>query len=518
MIKRLLWSLAGANIFILKMCPSDQNKFLRIGLTILLTGIFAGITAGWAIYSSLKGNIVAGILIGIIWGVTIMNIDSLIVSTIKMDGTLWDKVKVASIRIILAIFIGIVIARPFELKLFEEEIKDKLVEIEMEKCSNRNVKIVDNLDSEIEGLENQLRQLEQDFSDIKKEIDCHNQWATKEEKMPRKRKTTFLCNGKPYPISPRPSRGPITDSILSKINELTDEKNKILKDINSIKQQITAKKSNVTNLSSDCSQADIKRQIDTSTVSILKANYTLNRLIAEGYGNKHTNKVPVNGVSQDTTINRDTTTSNKNTVDVVIDESENKNGGIAIMIFFITLLIVFVETAPILVKLMQSEGEYERKLKEFDDFIKNDTTTYLKLIEKYPFLPARKEYLRNFKNNKGIYESLVQESLAINEINLDIQSQLEILQEKLSTQKENEKSINSEVLEQIKTRQINIVNKLLDAWETNVLEDLDKNPEKYFTASSNNANKDSIPDDKATNKVNNKKPKNKSQDVDWDKI
>ncbi|MEM4326434.1 MAG: DUF4407 domain-containing protein, partial [Candidatus Pacearchaeota archaeon] len=62
-IKEFFWFLAGAEVFILKDCPTAQNKFLRTGIIIFLIGIISGISAGYAVYGSFDGNIWASLLV-----------------------------------------------------------------------------------------------------------------------------------------------------------------------------------------------------------------------------------------------------------------------------------------------------------------------------------------------------------------------------------------------------------------------------------------------------------------------
>src|SRR5688572_1083843 len=123
-----LWWCAGAHQDILRQHPSEQTKYAGLGGVILATFVLAGLSAGYAIYS-VFGNIIWTILFAIIWGLIIFNFDRFLVSTMRKYGvTLRKQIWMAIPRIILALIIGITIARPLELKIFEKEINIKVAE------------------------------------------------------------------------------------------------------------------------------------------------------------------------------------------------------------------------------------------------------------------------------------------------------------------------------------------------------------------------------------------------------
>src|SRR5687768_12713678 len=123
-----LWWCAGAHQDILREHPSEQTKYAGLGGVILATFILAGLSAGYAIYS-VFGNFLWTFLFAIIWGLIIFNFDRFLVSTMRKYGvTRRKQIWMAVPRIILALIIGITIARPLELKIFEKEINIKVAE------------------------------------------------------------------------------------------------------------------------------------------------------------------------------------------------------------------------------------------------------------------------------------------------------------------------------------------------------------------------------------------------------
>ena len=161
---------AGINKTILKRTPTEVNKYIGIGATIFFTGVFATLAAGFALHTIFNSMWLV-IPVSLLWGLMIFNLDRFIVSTMKKKGVFWRDFATASPRIILAIIISIVIAKPMELKIFESEIESELVKMEQEtfKVQDELVKSrytanIDSLNGEIAILksENLTKQIARD--------------------------------------------------------------------------------------------------------------------------------------------------------------------------------------------------------------------------------------------------------------------------------------------------------------------------------------------------------------------
>ncbi len=125
---KFLWWCAGAHQNLLKEFPSEHTKYSGLGGVILATFILAALSGGYAIYS-VFGNITWPLVFAIIWGLIIFNFDRFLVSTMRKYGVskkkqLWMAVP----RMLLALLIGFTIARPIELKIFEKEINTRVVQ------------------------------------------------------------------------------------------------------------------------------------------------------------------------------------------------------------------------------------------------------------------------------------------------------------------------------------------------------------------------------------------------------
>jgi hypothetical protein len=130
-----LWWCAGAYQELLKDCPSEQTKYASLGGVMLATFVLAALSSGYAIYSVFNQPLWA-LLFALIWGLIIFNFDRFLVTTMRKYGVSRRKqIWIATPRIVLAFLIGLTIARPLELKIFEKE-------IDVQNTANRHQKIL----------------------------------------------------------------------------------------------------------------------------------------------------------------------------------------------------------------------------------------------------------------------------------------------------------------------------------------------------------------------------------------
>jgi len=128
MLKQFFIICSGADTDILKNSAiGEQNKYAGIGATVFFTAVMAFIASSYALYTVFD-NTFAAIGFGIIWGLLIFNLDRFIVSTIKKRNNIIDEIIQASPRLLLAVIIAVVISKPLELKIFEKEINQVLLE------------------------------------------------------------------------------------------------------------------------------------------------------------------------------------------------------------------------------------------------------------------------------------------------------------------------------------------------------------------------------------------------------
>lgn len=162
-LTRFLWRCSGANIELLEKCKTESEKYVGIGATILFTGIFAALAGGYALYTIFDHWFFA-LLFGVLWGLMIFNLDRYVVSSMRKTNGKWNELKMALPRILLTLVIAIVIAKPLELKVFEKEIDTELVVMQQEIYQEQDSLVQARFLPVIDTLESEVTQL-------KKEID-----------------------------------------------------------------------------------------------------------------------------------------------------------------------------------------------------------------------------------------------------------------------------------------------------------------------------------------------------------
>jgi hypothetical protein len=163
-LKLFFWRCSGADLSLLEKCPSESSKYAGIGATIFFTGVFAALSGAYAI-QTVFDNILVAITFGVIWGLMIFNLDRYIVSSMRKEGKFLREMLTAMPRVILAVLISIVIAKPLELKIFEKEIQPELIVMKQQALARQEL--------ELKGRFTQdQQQTREEISLLKKELEA----------------------------------------------------------------------------------------------------------------------------------------------------------------------------------------------------------------------------------------------------------------------------------------------------------------------------------------------------------
>ena len=136
-VNEFFWICSGANRHILRQCPTEYSKYFGIGGTIFFTAAMATLSGGYAFFTIFDSTKLA-VVFGIFWGLLIFNLDRFIVNTMYSDGK--HTISLSELfsglpRIIIAIFLGIVISTPLEMKIFEDRIESQIVKDNIERTN-----------------------------------------------------------------------------------------------------------------------------------------------------------------------------------------------------------------------------------------------------------------------------------------------------------------------------------------------------------------------------------------------
>lgn len=142
----------------LKRAPTETNKYAGIGGTIFFTGLLAAIAGGYALWTVFN-ELWATLLFGLIWGLMIFNLDRYIVASMKKRERFMQEFSMALPRLVLAILIAVVISKPLELQVFNKEIQAELVTMEQQVYKTQEDKVKERYQARINELNAAIAQL-----------------------------------------------------------------------------------------------------------------------------------------------------------------------------------------------------------------------------------------------------------------------------------------------------------------------------------------------------------------------
>ncbi|MEW4923788.1 DUF4407 domain-containing protein [Algibacter sp. 2305UL17-15] len=306
MLKHFFIICSGADTSILDNCsPGEQNKYAGIGATVFFTAVMAFIAGSYALYTVFD-NLFYSIIFGLIWGLLIFNLDRYIVSTIKKTGNVLNEILQASPRLILAIIIAIVIAKPLELKIFEKEINQVLLEEKNTMTLSNKNQIAQQFTPEIETLNAEINTLQNEI--INKETEVNNLYSTYISEAEGTAGTKLLGKGPVY-------------------KEKREKHDAALGDLQALKNENRAKIQAAETKIADL-KGDYNMQVITSQPIINNFDGLMARISA-------LDKLPW------------------------------------LPSFFIFLLFLAIETAPIFAKLLAPKGSYDFNLEDQEDIVKS---------------------------------------------------------------------------------------------------------------------------------------------------
>ncbi len=290
---------SGADPDLLNESPkSEQIKYAGIGGTVFFTAVMAFISGSYALYTVFD-NVYISIAFGLVWGLLIFNLDRFIVSTIKKSDSKWKELLQATPRIILAVIIAVVISKPLEMKIFEKEINQVLLEQKNELSLQNKNQIAQQYTPEIERLEREISTILNSVDSKEEEVNqLYETYIAEAEG----RKGTLLLGKGPVYKEKREKH----DALLSELQSLKKES----------KEQINEKQAAIAQL-----RTQQENQVVTSQPIIDGFDGLMARINALG--------------------------------ELAWFPS-----------FFILLLFLAIETAPVFAKIMAPKGAYDLKLEE----------------------------------------------------------------------------------------------------------------------------------------------------------
>jgi hypothetical protein len=420
-LNEFLWICAGANRPVLRQCPTEYAKYAGIGGTILFTALMAMLSGGYAFYTIFE-EVSTACFFGVFWGLLIFNLDRFMVNTMYSDGKHTiskDELLGGLPRIILAIFLGIIISVPIELRIFDDKIQSQLL-IDQGKVSDD----VRNANEELYNERNRIIELRGTYEDKLKELQTGTSdgYASRIATMERdlqvaEDKLYNETNG--TGVTKKRGYGPAAKQLQEQVDRMRlalsglREEERIAKSKNQeyINRQITSTQSYIDDL--DRQLTNVNNQIIQKENERDKATNALTGFTAR-----------LKALSEITDYNNNTT--------------------LFIARLMIMLLFITIEIIPTLFKMMMTAGPYDNLLR------------------------AEMHRIKVLSDKR------------IADINDDINTEVYITVEKNKARIESELSANKMILDKLATTQASLLEDAIERWREEEYKKIQENPSAYI--------------------------------------
>lgn len=420
-LNEFLWICAGANRPVLRQCPTEYAKYAGIGGTILFTALMAMLSGGYAFYTIFE-EVSTACFFGVFWGLLIFNLDRFMVNTMYSDGKHTiskDELLGGLPRIILAIFLGIIISVPIELRIFDDKIQSQLL-IDQGKVSDD----VRNANEELYNERNRIIELRGTYEDKLKELQTGTSdgYASRIATMERdlqvaEDKLYNETNG--TGVTKKRGYGPAAKQLQEQVDRMRlalsglREEERIAKSKNQeyINRQITSTQSYIDDL--DRQLTNVNNQIIQKENERDKATNALTGFTAR-----------LKALSEITDYNNNTT--------------------LFIARLMIMLLFITIEIIPTLFKMMMTAGPYDNLLR------------------------AEMHRIKVLSDKR------------ISDINDDINTEVYISVEKNKARIESELSANKMILDKLATTQASLLEEAIERWREEEYKKIQEDPSAYI--------------------------------------
>jgi len=114
--------LGGADNDVLNEVPEEVPRFVQMFLVLAGTALVSALSMMFALLTGVRVSIFLAIPLALVWGLIIFNLDRFLTSTMRSTKNVFRLLGLAFPRIILAALIGVVVAEPLVLQVFQNDI------------------------------------------------------------------------------------------------------------------------------------------------------------------------------------------------------------------------------------------------------------------------------------------------------------------------------------------------------------------------------------------------------------
>ncbi len=473
-VSEFMWLCSGADRRILRHCPPDHSKYVGIGGTILFTALMACLSGGYAFYTVFDNEVTA-IAFGIFWGLLIFNLDRFMVNTMYSDGLASiskEEIMSGAPRIIMAIFLGIVISTPLELKIYHNEIMIEIEKMKQDKAREYTMEALARIaanDDKIANLkaeeDNILTQPMNNGSTI---IISNNDRLNE---LNAKRNSLYaLWTQKNISYTNKANQ---STSLKEEIKELKEQikKTRNATEIETLEKQLKTKESQSAQVESQCQKLSLEKQTLSNEIAKIdaeriKISGESKDIANDDYERRKAQMAAIDKeitaiLAQNDSLHRQTMEEEHRYKDKLEKEFggfqaqlsafghlKNENTTTQMASWFIMLLFIIIETVPTFFKMMMTDGPY-------DDLMRAERHIAKVLADK-----------------------------RINDINDEINTQIDISMSRNLKSVEAEQRVNEMTVEKMAQAQAYVIQEAIDQWKLLELKKVREDPGAYLQTNS----------------------------------
>ena len=394
-VQYFFWLFSGAEINMLKDCPTDYNRQAGIGFTIFMTTVFAMLAGGYAGWYFSKSPVVA-IVFAIIWGLLIFSIDRTLVITLKKDPdnpkqNFWFQFGG---RAVLAGLIAFIISIPLELLIFRDKIEEQkmidkeatILEYRVLMGDSKGINSDKSLGDLATNSANKARENARDCATDPLYSNLENQraslapdWNAKGRKRDAviNKYNNLLRSGQPNAASAY-RRGGAYQSAIGNFNKVNSEYQGIIKEQNERCREYVTEQNKIA-IEQEGSAAELTRKVLEKSKTADKMANTLDSLQQESFIRDYI--ALENAAKRKITYVADSTQIKRGGETTYIKRTKYANEGMLFFIWLLRLLFFTIEVLPTLAKIATPAGAYDMVIKKREEDyaleLEEKTTDYL---------------------------------------------------------------------------------------------------------------------------------------------
>ncbi|MEV0353240.1 DUF4407 domain-containing protein [Nonomuraea sp. NPDC050680] len=123
----------GVDEKILASVPQERSRYTSLGGIVVSTALIAGASMLGALTLLSQASPLYLVPVAVLWGLIIANVDRFLIASLHGDADGWSRWGNVLIRLALAVVIGIFIAEPLTLKIFQERL-DRQIMVERDQA------------------------------------------------------------------------------------------------------------------------------------------------------------------------------------------------------------------------------------------------------------------------------------------------------------------------------------------------------------------------------------------------